>query len=169
MWILIASSGNSVQIWEYRLIIVMPQMEKMKILLIKEHAAPIIALIASLFGAFTSIGQVYFDHQKRQENLIYERQIESLNDVVKSIDTLRSFVVEQKNNLDNSQQALSELKTKQEQLKPVLEADQKTVDAIFSLQAEQNKSNVWWERAIGFFIGISSSLVASLIWGGCRS
>jgi hypothetical protein len=55
------------------------------------------------------------------------------------------------------------LKTKQEQLKPVVEADLKTIDAMFALQTKQNKKNVWWERAIGFFIGVGASLVASLI------
>lgn len=134
----------------------------------KEHIAQVLALMASIIGLLVSAGQVYFDYQKKQEDLTYEKQIESLNNVVKSIDTLREFVVEQKENLTKSQQSLSELKAKQEQLKPVVEADQKTIDAIFALQAEQNRKNVWWERAIGFFIGIAGSLVASLIFAYVR-
>lgn len=141
---------------------------KMKIQFFKEHSAKILALTASLFGAFTSIGQIYFEHQRKQESLAYETQIDSLNNIAKNIDTLKVFVLEQKENLKSSQQALSELKTRQEQLKPVLEADQNTVNAIFAMQAEHNKNNIWLERAIGFFLGIASSLVASLIWSYFR-
>jgi hypothetical protein len=81
---------------------------------------------------------------------------------------LREFVIEQKESMKQSQQSLSELKAKQEQLKPIIEADQKTIEAIFALQAEKNKKNVWLERAIGFFIGIAGSLVASLIFSYVR-
>lgn len=86
-----------------------------------------------------SIGQLYFEAQKKQEDLTYEKQIESLNSVVKSIDTLRELAIDQKESLKQSQQSLSELKAKQDQLKPVVEADQKTIEAIFALQAEKNK------------------------------
>jgi chromosome segregation ATPase len=134
----------------------------------KDHSIAIVALIGAIMGFVGSIGQVYFDYQKNQNALTYEQQIESLNDVVKSIDTLKEFVVEQKENLKESQKSLSELQAKQDQLKPVIEADQKAIDAIFALQAEQNKKNIWWERAIGFFLGVAGSLVASLIWSYMR-
>jgi len=122
----------------------------------------------SILGLLSAFGTMYLDNKQKQESLTYEKQIESLNGVVKSIDTLREFVVEQKESLKQSQQSLSELKAKQEQLKPVVEADQRTIEAIFALQAEQNKKNVWLERAIGFFIGIAGSLVASLIFAYVR-
>ena len=140
----------------------------MSIRFTKDHIFAIFALIASIAGLIGSIGQVYFDFQKKEDNLVYEKQIDSLNEVVKNIDTLRAFVVQQKESLTISQQSLAELKKKQDILKPVVEADQKTIDAIFALQEENNRKNVWWERAIGFFLGIAGSLIASLIWAYTR-
>ena len=131
---------------------------------IKDHLYIVIGFIVSMVTALVINVMASFLFQVNQEDLIYEKQIESLNNVVTSIDTLRDFVIEQKNHLKKSQQSLAELKKQQEKLKPVVEADQKTIDAIFALQAEQNKKNIWWERAFGFFIGIASSLIATLIW-----
>jgi hypothetical protein len=90
--------------------------------------------------------------------------LESLNNIEGSIDALREFVKNQKENLKTSQIAIKELEGEREKLKPVVEADRKVVDALFQLQAEKQKQSIWLDRAFGFFIGIASSLVATLLW-----
>ena len=135
---------------------------------ITDQRYTLLGLVIGMTGFFISSDQINFEYEVGEENSKYEQQVETLNDVVKSIDTLKIFVIDQKENLKESQATLSKLKQQQDELKPVIEADQKTVDAIFAIQTEQNRKNVWWERAIGFFLGIVGSLIASLIWTYAR-
>lgn len=71
--------------------------------------------------------------------------------------------------LDN---LVNKLKTEQEELKPIVEADEKLVQSLIgktlSVQQEQyekeKERDKWIERGIGFFVGIISSLVASFLY-----
>jgi hypothetical protein len=56
------------------------------------------------------------------------------------------------------------LKKEHEQLKPVVDADRKTIDALFSAQEARNQAAQNVERWIGFTLGVISSLVASFFW-----
>lgn len=119
-------------------------------------------LVAGLLasGSFT----IFFSTDEQLDGSSYEQQIDTLNGVVESIDTLKIFVDNQKDSLEKAQMTLLGLQEQQDILKPVLEANQQTVDAIFAIQAQKERTNVWLERAIGFFLGIAGSLIASLIW-----
>jgi hypothetical protein len=46
-------------------------------------------------------------------------------------------------------------------LRPVVEAERKTVDAVLALQEESSKRDMWLERVYGFFLGVISSLAAT--------
>jgi chromosome segregation ATPase len=96
--------------------------------------------------------------------MVYEKQLESLNNVEKSINALNEFVKNQKERLKTSQVAIEQLQEERNKLKPVLEADRKIVEALFQIQAEKQQKNIWLDRAFGFFIGVASSLVGSLVW-----
>lgn len=134
----------------------------------REHWSTILATIGALIGALASIGQNYLENKEKEESLVYERQLASLNEIEGSIDALREFVKNQKEDLKMSQVAVDKLKEEQQKLKPVVEADRKVIDALFKIQAEQQQKNIWLDRAFGFFIGIASSLVASLFWAYIR-
>jgi len=113
----------------------------------REHVSAIIGVVISIVGALVSLGQIYLEKQERQESLVYEKQLESLNNIEGSIDALREFVKNQKENLKTSQIAIKELEGEREKLKPVVEADRKVVDALFQLQAEKQKQSIWLDRA----------------------
>ena len=122
----------------------------------------VLMLIASIILLFGSIWKAY-DRATQPETISFEQQIESLNKVEENINILSEFIKSQKNNLQQTQRTLTELKEQQEKLKPVVEADKKLVEAILSTHADKQRENIWWERAVGFFIGVVSSLSAAVI------
>lgn len=129
--------------------------------------------LVAILGALIAVGASYYEkHQKetlRQQNLTYEKQLAELTQVQSSIDNLRDFVGTQKLQLQEQQAVLQDLKLEKEKLQPVVEADKQVVEALFRIQSERNRSSIWFERLIGFLIGIVSSLVASLVWSVFRS
>ena len=132
--------------------------------------ATLIATILLAIGGSLVLGAVtYYSKksneelvQKRQENLTYNQQLEALNNVQGSLNNLIQFVEAQKTKLKESENLINSLKTEQEKLKPVVEADRKTVEALVELQVQRLESNVWKERTIGFLLGFVSSILASL-------
>ena len=120
-------------------------------------AAAVGALIAAAYGGMSDKEQ----EQKRIENLTYTQQLDALNNVQGSLNNLMQFVEMQKGKLKESEDLVNSLKSEQEKLKPVVEADRKTVEAILELQAQRAQTSVWRERGIGFALGVLSSILAS--------
>lgn len=104
------------------------------------------------------------DTQKDQHTFELKTQIGRLNDIETSLNDLREFIREQKNRLLEAEKTILELEEKKSKLKPLIEADQKTVEAIFShLEAKKGRS-IWIERLIGLVVGILASLLATMIY-----
>lgn len=126
----------------------------------------IIFLVLGLFGVIISIREdkkrTHELERKRAENLSYTQQLDSLNSVQGSLNNLIAFVEMQKTKLKESEDLVNTLRTEQEKLKPVVEADRKTVDALLDLQAQRTEQSASRERWYGFGLGVVSSLVASL-------
>lgn len=137
----------------------------------KNPRATIIGTIAgiliggSLIAYFTYKSQVKQQEleRKRTESLSYNQQLDALNNVQGSLQNLIQFVVEQKLKLKESEDIINTLKTEQEKLRPVVEADRQTVNAILELQSQKQQQGAWWERGIGFALGVLSSALASAI------
>ena len=100
---------------------------------------------------------------RRLESLDYSLQLKQLQQTEESLQQLVTFVSHQKTTLKQSQDTLSSLKLEQEKLRPLVESDRITVEAILNAQDQRNSTNIWRERSIGFALGIISSLVASFI------
>lgn len=129
----------------------------------REYLIPLIVLAASIVATLTSGGLVT-QFMKKQGTLTFEHQIESLNQVEQSLNTLKTFVVEQRENLRQSEQTISQLKEEQKKLTPIVQANREVIESLIALQAERLSTKTWLERALGFFIGVTASLVASLIF-----
>lgn len=110
----------------------------------------------------------HFMEAKRKRSLSYDEQVESLNKVEASLKELVYFVELQKNRLTETNNILHQLKEEELKLKPVIEANRKVIDAIFTLQAEQSTKSIWKERGFGFVLGILSSMIASVLLGMLR-
>lgn len=133
-----------------------------------ERLKMIVALLAGLFSVGISFYQAYESAQLKKESLTFEAQMDTLTNVQTSINNLSEFVINQKEQLRQSEEAVNSLKKEQEALKPMVNADREVVDSILRLQAERATSSAWQERLIGFGLGIVGSLIASLILSGIR-
>ncbi|MEQ1535627.1 MAG: hypothetical protein ABL923_07085 [Burkholderiaceae bacterium] len=100
---------------------------------------------------------------KRLQSQSYVSQAQLLDETRVNLRALLSFIEDEQRNLKNSEMALITLKREHDQLKPLIDSDRKTIDALFSAQEARNKSAQSNERWIGFALGVISSLVASLI------
>ena len=124
-----------------------------------------------IIGATFAAGITYLDNTDRQsrelkrlENINYETQVNQLDDMENNVRELLSFVVAQKKTVQETEDAITNLKSEHQKLKPLVETDKAIVEAFFQAQEERVSSNVWRERWIGFGFGIVASLVASFIW-----
>jgi len=119
----------------------------------------IIMMAISTIGVIATGGGLVREFTRKQGTVSFEHQIKTLNQVEQSINTLKAFVVEQRENLRHSEQAISQLKEEEKKLKPIVQANWEVIDALFALQAERLSRNNWLERALGFFLGVLSSLI----------
>jgi len=94
----------------------------------------------------------------------YLAQAQKLEETRTNLHALLQFVEEERRSLAASEQALRSLKQEHEQLRPLVESDRKTIDALFAAQEARNQAAQSTERWIGFAFGVSSSLLASFIW-----
>lgn len=101
---------------------------------------------------------------KRLQNMNYSVQAQKLEETKSNLQALLQFVEDERNNLAASEQALRSLEREHEQLRPLVESDRKTIDALFAAQEARNQAAQSTERWIGFAFGIASSLLASFIW-----
>ena len=90
-------------------------------------------------------------------------QARVLDETRRNLDSLVQFVESEKKRLQSSQIALDNLKNEHERIKPLLETDRKTLDALFAAQEARGQAALQTERWIGFGFGVVSSIVASLV------
>lgn len=103
--------------------------------------------------------------EKRLRSLsTYNAQLQQLQTVQQSLHELSTFVDQQKERLEASEQLISRLQEEKRRIEPLVQADRKTVEAVFQLQEERASRSVSVERWIGFGLGVLASLFASFIF-----
>ena len=103
---------------------------------------------------------------KASTTLYYTNKIESLNQTRDDLKSLIEFIDYEKDNLKTTEEALQSLRSEHNRLQKIIESDRKVIDAIFTAQEERNKITQNNERIFGFWIGVSSSLIATILWTG---
>ena len=106
----------------------------------------------------------FFSRQELSENSDYRQQLEQLNQVESNISEFLAFIEEQKVELKDAEETIAALESEQQTLEPIVQSNRDVVEALFQVQEERTKANVWRERGIGFILGTFASLVASLLW-----
>jgi sensor c-di-GMP phosphodiesterase-like protein len=128
----------------------------------------LLGLVASVVISATFIVQArdrYYEEIKKQPPTSpYKNQIAALDRARGDITSLLAFIDRQKTETQNRETALNELKARADQLRPFVEADEKTVTAILDAEARRREATVWFVRVISFGLGILSSLVASWLF-----
>jgi len=126
------------------------------------------AIIISMIAASFSFYEHYEKQNVREQNLTFEKQLERLENIQSSVKDLADFVSQQQKQLETSRNTLLNLEREKEKLEPIVQADREVVEAVLQLQAEKELSSVWFERGIGFMLGIAGSLIASIIFATIR-
>lgn len=99
----------------------------------------------------------------RQENATYEKQLELLSNTGTNLKNLIEFVELEKQRLQQSEKALNNLKNEEQLLKPIVQSDRKTVEALLDLQNQRAQETLTKERLYAFGFGILTSLIASFL------
>lgn len=134
--------------------------------------SPLLTVVLTLISLILAVTVLYFVEQssaeqrdaKRLQNMNYSLQAQRLEVTKSNLRALLEFVEDERNSLEASEQALRSLKREHENLRPLVELDRKTIDAIFAAQETRNQAAQSTERWIGFAFGVASSLLASFIW-----
>ena len=127
-----------------------------------QRPSQLFSLATAVVGlAFTVI---LFQHNAPTVRPSYEAQLKSLDNTKQAIQSLITFIDDQKKQLQLSQTAVDALKTEEGHLHPLVEADRKIIDALFAEQERRNQSIQSHERWIGFGLGALASLFATIIW-----
>ena len=130
-------------------------------------------LTGIISGVIAIIGMVlaiYFNQQaelKREEklaqNLNFKSQIEQLDQTENSLKQLLTFIEIQKHQVTENQSSLKTLAEEKSKLEPLVHADKKVVEALFSAQEARAKESATRERWIGFGLGVAASIIASIV------
>lgn len=122
-----------------------------------------IGLFLSAVGVFVGVRDV-ISTNKHPPPPSYELQIKSLDQTRDSVEQLLKFIETQREQLTASQRAIDALKTEEDRLKPLVEADKKVIDAVFAAQEARNEQAQRRQTWLGFVLGVLSSLMASFVW-----
>lgn len=104
----------------------------------------------------------------RQKPSTYTEQLDRLNHMEGTLQDLKTFVAQERKNLEQSEKLLDDLRFEHETLQPIVSMDRSAVDALFALQNRRAQEAISWERWIGFAMGVVSSIIASLLITGVR-
>ena len=124
----------------------------------------IISIAMAVFINYFSNIEAEKRQQELSKNLTFKTQIEQLDTTEKSLKQLLNFINTQKSNMIITEQSINSLKKEKENLQPLVKADRKTVEAIFSAQEIRAEKNANKEHWIGFGFGVGASLLASILW-----
>jgi len=93
----------------------------------------------------------------------HSEMLERLGTVQTSLKEVDQFISREMTRLKEAQQTVDELTATKDRLRPVVDADKETVDAVLSAYTDSSRRSVWKDRAVGFVLGVVASMVASLI------
>ena len=90
------------------------------------------------------------------------QRVDTLAQVRNNLKSLIEFIDHEKDNLKATETELQLLKSEYSHLQRIVKADRKAIDEIFVAQEERNKRAQVNDGIFGFFLGVLSSLLASV-------
>ncbi|MCU4177863.1 hypothetical protein [Carboxylicivirga sp. N1Y90] len=122
------------------------------------------ALIALIAGVLVNFIVTFFNDKPEKPANLIENKIEELNSISDNLLKLKDFIEEQKDIIIAQEELIISLRQKNEELDPIVNSKQETVNAIMWEAEKRAERNVWKERLIGIAIGVLGSLIATWIW-----
>ena len=125
-----------------------------------------IAIASALISFIGTLITKYFaDKEKnKSETKTVEKELKNLDSISESLNGLQKFIDTQKKHLIENEKTILELERRKEELKPLVETQQQTVEAILNAHAESQKKSKWFDHLMGFFIGVASSAIVTFIF-----
>jgi len=123
----------------------------------------IIGIIATFISMVIGIYTFVSKSEQTNDNEI-NIQINTLNSMSKNLKEMLDFVEIQKKKITNEQSILEGIQNQRKEIELLLNTDRQTVEAIMKAQKNNERKNVWIEWIIAFFLGISSSMAATLLY-----
>lgn len=125
----------------------------------------VFSLSIAVTGLWVSIDTLDNANKKKLDKTqSYAEQLTLLENTEKNLNDLSDFITAKKSEIETTKILIKGLETKKSELEPIVNANQKTVDAIFLQQRRELEESILVERGISFGLGILASLLASLIW-----
>ena len=122
-----------------------------------------VILIAALYYA-VSFARTYAREAeaRRLATLDLQAQLADLDQTKRELQSLIEFVTDQQVKIEQEQKLIESLQSEREELEPLLEADQATVQALLRAQEEAASRTRWQDHLIGFFLGIIGAVLFEL-------
>lgn len=119
-----------------------------------------VVLLACATGGTVYLVKGFLAANEREEllkaqNETYTAQIDELNRVEASLRTLMEFVSQQKTTLSESKATLDRMREEEQQLRPIVEADRKVMEAVLAARAQQDVRRTWADPWNWFRLGIA--------------
>ncbi|NWL17316.1 HNH endonuclease [Pseudoalteromonas sp. Scap03] len=128
------------------------------------------SILSFIIGVLGFVFAIYFNTQaeiqreaKLSQDLNFKSQIEQLENTESSLKQLLEFIKLQKIQVTDNQTSLETLVEEKNKLEPLVSADKKVVEALFSAQEARAIESAKAERWIGFWIGVVASIIASIV------
>ena len=121
-------------------------------------------LLLSTIGVFITVLRIMGDKTPPPPSPTYQQQINSLDQTRAGVENLLKFIDAQRDQLAASQKSIETLKDEEGRLRPLVEADKKVIDGMFSAQEARNEAAQRRQTILGFCLGVLSSLMATFLW-----
>jgi hypothetical protein len=132
----------------------------------RKRLMAIVSISAALTGG--GLGYIYQSNVSiddiQRKNVTIDYHLKMLEDTKKNLNALTEYVENQSTRLRSTNELLTELEKQRDRLKPLLETELDTVNALFRAQDERLRSQRIWDIIIAFLSGILASIFATALW-----
>jgi hypothetical protein len=127
------------------------------------YAVPAMAALLLVIGYQNLILYPRLDEQIRKASPDLNNQIAELDLARNSLQHLIVFVDGQAARINAQREELGELAKERSELEPLVRAQREAVDELFAIQQRRNRWTRWVDYAVGFLLGICSSILAAYL------
>ncbi|MDR0872036.1 MAG: hypothetical protein LBN27_01030 [Prevotellaceae bacterium] len=122
----------------------------------------IISLIATVFS-IVLIFIRYSEEKLNSENSDIKEQMQKVKLMSDNLKEMIDFLDIQKKRITEEQLLLENIQQQRKEIEPLLKTEKQIVREILNAQTKYERKNIWLDRAIAFFLGIASSMIATLL------
>ena len=126
----------------------------------------IVDILAILASGITTVLIVFsqkISKKKKNEINVINEKIQTLDLMSNNLKEMIVFLNNQKKKITEEQLLLEDIKQQRKAIEPLLSTEKQVVEALLKAQIRYGRKNIWIDRAIAFFFGIASSMIAAIL------